>query len=76
MNPGAFFFYRGKKKVTIKYRALEVSYGLDMLEKNNTNVHVKTELRKISSALEQDIDMLVTEELWKELRDLEEMMTA
>lgn len=47
-----------------------------MFDEKKSKKRIMANLREMSSELEEDIDMLATEELMKELEELEEMMQA
>jgi hypothetical protein len=47
-----------------------------MFDEKKSKERIIADLKDLSNELEEDIDMLANEELWKELEELEEMMQA
>ena len=47
-----------------------------MFDEKKSKERIMANLKDMSSELEEDIDMLATEELMKELEELEEMMKS
>ncbi|MGA1873672.1 MAG: hypothetical protein ACMUHY_08355 [Thermoplasmatota archaeon] len=47
-----------------------------MFDDKGSRDRKKANLKEAADDLEEDIDMLATEELWKELKELEEMLEA
>jgi hypothetical protein len=54
----------------------ELLSGKIMFDEKKTKERIMADLKDMSSELEEDIDMLANDELWKELEELEEMMNS
>lgn len=59
---------------TVKYAPYEILYGFHMYDEKSSKERMKARRYGISEDLEEEIEMLATKELWKELEELEEML--